>query len=218
MEQTDIRFVEKQRRGPDQLRTGRGCGGRMKSWEPRHPELREDEREANRDREAGRAGADSGVPAVGAEQLRGAGALQLRRAAGVHMQVLEGSRMSKMSKEERTEWLCRDCVYDPDLLVIQDPLVSPRVSETGQVIPGSPQVVIMKQWICEKCGEMRPCFEYRIERMEEIPPPPEVEDIINEPLEWDEPEEEEDEKEQALDEKLAEIKRLKAELDELLKT
>ena len=164
------------------------------------------------------------------------------------MQVLEGGRMMGeeyeeqveswkryiMSKEERTEWLCRDCVYDPDLLVIQDPLVSPRVSETGQVIPGSPQVVIMKQWICEKCGEMRPCFEYRIERMEEIPPPPEVEDIINEPLEWDElkddeyesgkapewdePEEEEDEKEQALDEKLAEIKRLKAELDELLKT
>lgn len=58
-----------------------------------------------------------------------------------------------------TEWLCRGCEYDVEKLVVQAPIVPATIHPLG-VIPGSPQVLIMVQKPCERCGDLKNCFEY----------------------------------------------------------
>lgn len=91
----------------------------------------------------------------------------------------------------KTEWLCRDCEKDPELIVIDRPLVLPRLSETGQVIEGSPQVVFIDPWhVCEACGLTKVCYLY--ERIMEAEPEPELEvvEVLKEAPEFDPVEEE----------------------------
>ena len=64
--------------------------------------------------------------------------------------------MIKMS----TEWLCRDCETDVEKMIKVQEAISPRVSETGHVIPGVPCSIYMKQDVCEKCGVLKFVFEY----------------------------------------------------------
>ena len=62
--------------------------------------------------------------------------------------------------EMSTEWLCRDCETDLEKMIKVQEAISPRVSETGHVIPGVPCSIYMKQDVCEKCGVLKFVFEY----------------------------------------------------------
>jgi len=62
--------------------------------------------------------------------------------------------------EMSTEWLCRDCETDVEKMIKVQEAISPRVSETGHVIPGVPCSIYMKQDVCEKCGVLKFVFEY----------------------------------------------------------
>jgi hypothetical protein len=68
-----------------------------------------------------------------------------------------------------TEWLCRGCEYDVEKLVVQAPIVPATIHPLG-VIPGSPQVLIMVQKPCERCGDLKNCFEYE----KTVKPVPEI--------------------------------------------
>ena len=62
--------------------------------------------------------------------------------------------------EMSTEWLCRDCETNLEKMIKVQEAISPRVSETGHVIPGVPCSIYMKQDVCEKCGVLKFVFEY----------------------------------------------------------
>ena len=62
--------------------------------------------------------------------------------------------------EMSTEWLCRDCETNLEKMIKVQEAISPRVSETGRVIPGVPCSIYMKQDVCEKCGVLKFVFEY----------------------------------------------------------
>jgi len=79
--------------------------------------------------------------------------------------------------EMSTEWLCRDCETDVEKMIKVQEAISPRVSETGHVIPGVPCSIYMKQAVCEKCGVLKFVFEYEKAPEAITEPEPELEVI-----------------------------------------
>jgi len=118
--------------------------------------------------------------------------------------------------EMSTEWLCRDCETDLEKMIKVQEAISPRVSETGHVIPGVPCSIYMKQDVCEKCGVLKFVFEYEKAPEAITEPEPELE-VVAVLEEADSFEEDNKLVIEARKGKEAEIARLKAQLEALEK-